>query len=465
MDLNVVDRRPQEVVDTIKSFVALSIPGVLLQEEHFEHECISWIKEFWQEDRKIDRLMQFLKMHAGSTIIQNGALTKQGEQLKEKVVSFIRGLSVGWLSEPYHSYALLPFLPAPRIRAQMPLATHGTHTFGILAGRPKTGGPIAGIAPHARVIMIKAFDERGMSRKSTLIAALKKAACLSADIVNLSLKIADRIDTTDGSSLALEHMLGLVPYVVAASGNEGDPRMPGYQGAVESYPARFDTVAFDVGAFGLRHGTAHIAPFSQYEDGYGPLFVAPGQDIVSTDIAVEDNLYPSYAARSGTSMAAALMSGLVGLIVAEFKDLFSKQEILTVCYHAAYKPETTGDWQQKVVLGAFDARAALLVLHCLARMKSSGQFPDFHHALQRIFGLLGQPTLITGAKLDQVIDELVKRSQDTQEQLPDFKLPARVQRLVQEKPLHDDPWFAHAQTKMTALKINKTPLPSQSARV
>jgi Subtilase family len=269
------------------------------------------------------------------------------------------------------------------------LAGHGSLTFGLIAAQQQNKGlnpakdiGVVGLAPKADAFMIKAFKDNGVSNKSTLIAAIKKSIIHNADVVNMSLKVADTLDLTSESSKLLERIVNLVPYLVAASGNNGDPRFPGYPGKVEAYPAHFISVPFDVGAFEYKDGKADIALFSQYEPGIGPLFVAPGFDILSTGLIPGQEANSEYVFMAGTSMATSIMTGFVTLLLAEFKDKFTREQLLKVTYASTLKLQNDENWKTKVILGVVDMRTALFILHALDRfrieLKKTGVVFDFN---------------------------------------------------------------------------------------
>lgn len=363
-------------------------------DEHLEKKITLWLYQ-QSVDRNSSGVIDYLTKNGTAEIVDDqGILTPKGTQLLAYLTDSLNSYAIGWLAQPYNRYAILNFLPSPHFSADAAgtMATHGTHTTGIIAACAQNSSfGLHGIAPQCQIIPIKAFDAKGMSTKSTLYSALKKAAEYNTHILNLSLKIADHLDVNHESTQLIEKMLGLVPYVVAASGNDGDPTKPGYRGSRISYPARFNTVAFDVGAFGVENNNAHIAPFSQYEPGQGPLFVAPGVHIISTGIQPHQHESCVYLFRSGTSAAASIMSGFLALVLGEFKDKLSKEDILKACYHSTFKLADTDEWRTKTVLGVIDMRTALFVLHCLVELKSKKSDRTTDQLLAAIFYLIDEP--------------------------------------------------------------------------
>jgi subtilisin family serine protease len=382
----------------IQSSIKQSIP-----QESFETIAASWAC-LTDESQKRKKIEGFLKNHGNESIVDaQHVLNVHGKKLVDKIIKGLSGYRVGWLTEPYNKYAILSFLPTSQLNDPSHLlsATHGTHTLSLISGRaPTHEHQVMGLAPQATVMMIKAFNDKGMSTKSLLIDAVKKAIGGNADILNLSLKIADRIDLAHESSKTLGQLIGLLPYVVAASGNDGaSGRRP-----ILSYPARFESVAFDVGAFGLENNMPIIPSFSQYEPNKGPLFVAPGLNILGAGIIPGLSDPSVYMYRSGTSMAAALTSGFLALLLGEFKNDFTKQEILTVCYHSTCKLACTDDWKTKTVLGVLDMRTALFVLHCIKRLRTEYPVYPFERLMTAVFFAIEEPMHAYSAKYLQGIN-------------------------------------------------------------
>lgn len=415
-----------QLVTAIQPHLKKTVPP-----ESLEQLIAHWICDYASHKNK-EGIEKFLARHGNQSICDgSGSLNNQGAILLQKIIKAAGTYTVGWLDEPYNKYAVLNFLPTSYLNdpSQLLVATHGTHTLSLISGCPaQNDHQIGGIAPQATVMMIKAFNEKGLSTKSLLIDAVKKAISGNADILNLSLKIADRIDLTHESSKTLAQLIGLTPYVVAASGNDGgNSRRP-----TLSYPARFETVAFDVGAFGLENHNPIIPEFSQYEINKGPLFVAPGVNIIGAGIIPSLPESSIYMYRSGTSMAAALTSGFLALLLGEFKDDFTKDELLNVCYHATFKLAPTPDWKTKTILGVLDMRTALFVLHCIKALKKKLATQPFENLMAAVFFKLLEPLETYGKKYlnsaNPKDDFIAFINQAHAEPFPEnFKRPASLQ--------------------------------------
>ena len=349
--LNIVNRDMQELLLLLNNRIAhysSDIPPQVCT-----NALVSALHEY-SHTKTVSSLHTFLKKHHCFHILED---IQKLVMLYEKR-HFFTSIQLTTQQKP------LLFELLPCIKNTNNIATHGTALCGIIgAGEHPTFGPI-GIAPSADIIMIRAFNEYGVSTKAILLSALKKAYELGIPIVNISLKIADSWDLNDPVCCEIEKVLTKIPYVVAASGNSADAHAVRH----EAYPARLPSVAFDVGAFTFDGDTHYaIAPFSQYEHNVGPKVVAPGFNIISTTLT--DNPEIEYGFFSGTSVATALITGFVALMLSEFGEHFTREQLLKVCYKATVQLHATKEWKTKTLLGTIDMRCALFMLHALVCFK------------------------------------------------------------------------------------------------
>ena len=169
--------------------------------------------------------------------------------------------------------------------------THGTAMAGTIAARSR----LMGVAPAARILAIRAFGASGNSAEATTFAILKgidHAMAQNARIINMS--FAGPADPGLSRSLAAARARGIV--LVAAAGNFGEKSPPQYPAADPNVIAVTATDAEDK-LFARSNRGGHIA------------VAAPGVDI----------LVPSpnanYDVTTGTSVAAAHVSGVIALIL------------------------------------------------------------------------------------------------------------------------------------------------------
>ena len=64
------------------------------------------------------------------------------------------------------------------------------------------------------------------------------------------------------------------------------------------------------------------------------------------------------------------MSGALALILGEFKNDFSREQLLAVCQASCFKLHNTKEWKEQVIYGVLDIRTALLTLHVLKKIKT-----------------------------------------------------------------------------------------------
>ena len=169
---------------------------------------------------------------------------------------------------------------------------HGTHIAGIIAGRMDNNQGMAGIAPQAQAMALKALDAGGHGTYSNVAEAIYYAVDHGAQIINLGFGGTDSSQALlNATNYAFDH--GVL--VIAAGGNTGD-------GTV-FYPAANPNVL----AISALDTNLDPAPFSSFTDNIS--LSAPGVNVYST---LPGN---QYGPLSGTSMSAADVSGVAALLV------------------------------------------------------------------------------------------------------------------------------------------------------
>lgn len=197
------------------------------------------------------------------------------------------------------------------------LVGHGTHVAGIIAGQSNNQIGISGIAPEAKILPIRILDSRGDGSESDLAQAIRYAVEQGARVINLSL--GGRTQTS-ALQLALEFAASNNVLVVAAAGNGGP-------NTSTTFPAGND-LTLAVTAVDLTLNAPSFNQRGSYID-----ISAPGINICSTvklDAVVDASrrcagANEPYVTMSGTSMAAAFVSGVAALIYGVRPDFTALQ--------------------------------------------------------------------------------------------------------------------------------------------
>jgi len=228
---------------------------------------------------------------------------------------------------------------------------HGTHLAGIIAGRASavSGNPtlaakdhFVGMAPDARIISIKVADHEGATDVSQVIAAIdwvvqhRQDNGMNIRVLNLSFGTdATQHYTMDPLAYAVEQAWEAGIVVVVAAGNDGNA-------SPLRNPAT-DPFVITVGAadsHGGQNSRMTQSDFSSCGDWSRPVdLLAPGKSIVSlrNPGSSADDSYPDarvsdqWFLGSGTSQAAAVVSGAAAVIIEQRPDITPDQlkELIT----------------------------------------------------------------------------------------------------------------------------------------
>jgi subtilisin family serine protease len=235
---------------------------------------------------------------------------------------------------------------------------HGTFVSGIIAATWNNDAGIAGINPHARIMVLKGLNNFGHSRASYLAQALVYAADNGAKIINMSVggKGTTRVERD-----AMNYAWSKGAVIVVAAGN--DATDTGEYG-IASIPEAVVVSATDL--------EDKRATFSNW--GTGVDIAAPGLDVLSlrarrTDLMRDLPGVPyqggaayvgedkRYYRSSGTSFAAPIVAGVASLLLTNQPSL-SNEEVVRMLLHSARDVELPGI-DHYTGYGIVDANAAL----------------------------------------------------------------------------------------------------------
>lgn len=232
----------------------------------------------------------------------------------------------------YPNYTTGPGTSCPTDEEVEVKCNHGTHVAGIIAAEytgsgDSVDGP-AGVCPFCKIVPVKATGTEGGISDASQLAGLKYVSLFRSKssnairVVNASFGQFQR-NRAIAVIVASLRRAGNGIVVVAASGNEDT--------MLRSYPAALT----DVVAVSALDASNNKAPFSNF--GNWVDVAAPGTQIVSTVPG------GSTLAKSGTSMAAPVVSGIAGLLVAYDGGISAKgirERLVSTADPAIYRADT-----------------------------------------------------------------------------------------------------------------------------
>ena len=207
---------------------------------------------------------------------------------------------------------------------------HGTHVAGIIAAQGFNDEGGVGVAFNTQIMAIRAAQYSGTLTMQDISEGILYAVDNGAEVINMSFGGYSYSQiVADALEVALNQCV-----LVAAAGNDGAD--------VPCYPARFPYV------IGVAASTTQdkIAWFSNPGD-----VMAPGVSIYSTLPG------DSYAAWSGTSMAAPVVSGVAALMRSYFwqRDIYSSRFIMGSIVASSIKKDITTGGSSSSVVDAYRA--------------------------------------------------------------------------------------------------------------
>ncbi len=239
---------------------------------------------------------------------------------------------------------------------------HGTFVAGIIGARSNNGAGVEAVAPHVRIMTIKAANDFGRSNFTLIADGIRYAADNGAQVINVSIG-------GQGATPALRDAVSYAAekdaVVVLAAGNTAAAIAPDF--GPGGHPD-----AITVGALGVNG-----ARYASSSWGWPVDVLAPGEDILApraldSDFLVElahslgepwpaqQNVLtgdPQYYRATGTSFAAPMVAGVAALIRGRYPELNAAQ-VRRMIVHSAR--DIGGEGPDPVTgYGAVDAAAAL----------------------------------------------------------------------------------------------------------
>ena len=194
------------------------------------------------------------------------------------------------------------------------VAGHGSHVSGIIAAVADNAIGGSGVAPQARILPIRVLGAKGEGISADVLKAVRFAVDSGVKVINLSLGgDAESADLTKAIQYAVDRNV----LVVAAAGNGAADSTP-------KWPAASD-LALAVTAIDRNNGVTSFDQRGEYID-----LAAPGVSILSSTVGFYDekkcpSQTPLFCYSSGTSMAAAFVTGAAALLFAAQPSITAAQ--------------------------------------------------------------------------------------------------------------------------------------------
>ncbi|MBI9018874.1 MAG: S8 family serine peptidase [Phycisphaerae bacterium] len=209
---------------------------------------------------------------------------------------------------------------------------HGTQVSGIIAAQGTSN--VAGIAPNCSIVPLKVLDGNGYGTVAAVAGAIIYAADQGYKVINLSLGTYYESDVLRE---AVEYAWDKGCVMVVAGGNEGTDEA--------CYPAAYyETIG--VGAIDRFLSVCSFSNQANYID-----VAAPGKDILTT------GLNGGYTFITGTSSAAAHVSGVVALLFSHRTDL-SNENVQSII-RASSEDIADKGWDRATGMGLINCNSSL----------------------------------------------------------------------------------------------------------
>ncbi len=235
---------------------------------------------------------------------------------------------------------------------------HGTHVAGIIAAVANNGVGTAGVSYNAQILPIKVFTDGTATKKISASSSSVRSAYvyvmdlaqskpeLNIRVINMSIGSYEAPDTVLQESIRAAQSRGIVT-VCAAGNGDGNTGVSDY-----SWPSDFPE-AFSVTALSTDgESPTAFSDYNIYKD-----ICAPGQLIYST-------LYTNvgaYGFKSGTSMAAPVVSGALAFLWSAYPDT-SVEDMRNVLLATAAPLTVPSGREGMYGAGRLDVDAALRAL-------------------------------------------------------------------------------------------------------
>lgn len=200
-----------------------------------------------------------------------------------------------------------------------PVGSHGTHVAGIIAAERNNFIGIDGVADHAQIMAVRMVPN-GDERDKDIANAVRYAVDNGAKIINMSFgkSYSPRKYIVDHAFRYAARKGVLIVHSAGNSRNDNDIKPSFPNRYAKHYRSKPISTWLDVGASAKYADETLVASFSNFGQKSVDVF-APGYRILSTTPG------NTYGSKSGTSMAAPVVSGVAALVWSRYPDLSVKE--------------------------------------------------------------------------------------------------------------------------------------------
>ncbi|MCF7505129.1 S8 family peptidase [Vibrio sp. L3-7] len=200
-----------------------------------------------------------------------------------------------------------------------PVGSHGTHVAGIIAAERNNSVGIDGVADYAQIMALRMVPN-GDERDKDIANAVRYAVDNGAKIINMSFgkSYSPRKYIVDHAFRYAARNGVLIVHSAGNSRNDNDIKPSFPNRYAKHYRSKPISTWLDVGASAKYADETLVASFSNFGQKTVDVF-APGYRILSTTPG------NSYGSKSGTSMAAPVVSGVAALVWSRYPDLSVKE--------------------------------------------------------------------------------------------------------------------------------------------
>ena len=274
---------------------------------------------------------------------------------------------------------------------------HGTHVAGIIAAQANNSKGVAGVSYNANLLLLRTANDDAEFYTDALMSAydylIENKDKYNVRVVNMSLggymsndewlpKNDETGNGQDNSSTGNDDLLlnaidraweaGII--TVTSAGNAGSYGSTAVSAPFSCYPGDYDRC---VNVIALRSTTKSSSSVERWSSSNYNLpgrsnkdIAAPGASIYSTSV----DSASSYETKTGTSMAAPCVSGILALMFATYPDLTPDQAVETL-YATATDLGEKG-WDEEY--GSGEANALAAVQACYEMAEEAGYHPSIN---------------------------------------------------------------------------------------